>query len=390
MKKILGFVGVALIIAVSIISVAPTAFADNAEKQITAWFNSVSVKVNGVQVQADNLIYDGTTYVPLRAISELLGKEVKWDESTRTVEISDTSEQSDAQISVHEDSQGNTAGNLSNRGLLVADENWIYLSYQKHVSIGYPEDGLYKMKPDGSQVQKLSSQVPQYLNLDGQNLYYADNGIYKMDVNGANIQKLNEIGDTLILAGEWLYFSDDTGGIYKMKKDGSEQQKIVDEGKLVSVVENQLYYLKEKSLFVTDLTNSKETKLFSIPTELYSIPIIQGEKIYYTDRKSVYQLDLDGTNREILYTSDKDNLFSINVDDQFVLVTEGGGGIMGVRELVKIPLDGEHIPQKSGVGGIIIFTSPNNYYVSDFSAGFNLWYLLDDGKRVELDFTTTE
>lgn len=371
--KLLG-VGVTVLFVVLCVFITPNVFADNVEKQITAWFNSIAIKVNGKQVQSDNFIYEGTTYVPLRAISELLGKEVIWDNDTRTVEINDMSEK--------DDFQGNSAGNFSNLGKLVGDENWIYLSYKKHVASNSDEDGLYKMKPDGSQILKIAPQVPQYLNLDGQHLYYAANGIYKADVNGTGLQKLTDAGNTLILAGDWLYFNDDDNNIWRMGKDGSDKRKMV-EGKLVAVAGNRLYYTKDSSLFATDLASEKEAKLYSFTAERYSIPIVQRGKIYYTDYKSIYRLNSDGTNQETLYTTDKDNLFSINVYDGEVLVTEGNSGNHGDKSFVKIPLDGG-APQKSIVGGLQIFTAPTNNYVTDFSAGYHSWYFLDQDKRSEI------
>ena len=44
--------------------------------------------VNGDEVHP--ILYSGTTYLPVRAIGELMGKNVNWDASTRTVSLSGT------------------------------------------------------------------------------------------------------------------------------------------------------------------------------------------------------------------------------------------------------------------------------------------------------------
>lgn len=52
-------------------------------------FNSVSIEVNGKKVDTPNILYKGTTYAPLRATAELLGKEVTWNQDTYTAGIND-------------------------------------------------------------------------------------------------------------------------------------------------------------------------------------------------------------------------------------------------------------------------------------------------------------
>lgn len=64
-------------------------FADSAKETIEVLFNKVNISVNGENVEAKNIAYNGTTYVPLRAIAEMMGKEVVWDGSTNTASIND-------------------------------------------------------------------------------------------------------------------------------------------------------------------------------------------------------------------------------------------------------------------------------------------------------------
>ncbi|TDQ39256.1 copper amine oxidase N-terminal domain-containing protein [Aureibacillus halotolerans] len=49
--------------------------------------SAIKVKVDGRTAPVDAKLIDNTTYVPLRAVSEMLGADVKWDQASRTVNI---------------------------------------------------------------------------------------------------------------------------------------------------------------------------------------------------------------------------------------------------------------------------------------------------------------
>ena len=86
MKKYFkGFI-IGVVISTLLIS---TALGTSVKKTIEVVYNSVNITVNGKKVNADNILYNGTTYVPLRAVSEALGKEVGWDQNTKTASIND-------------------------------------------------------------------------------------------------------------------------------------------------------------------------------------------------------------------------------------------------------------------------------------------------------------
>lgn len=87
MKKIIVSIAVALSLMLT-----GTYAASNFQK-IDVMFDSIAIKVNGQNVKAQNILYNGTTYVPLRAVSETLNKKVSYDEKTRTASIDDISQQ---------------------------------------------------------------------------------------------------------------------------------------------------------------------------------------------------------------------------------------------------------------------------------------------------------
>lgn len=78
-------------------------------RTITVSYGGISIYLNGEKQVAKDvngkvvepLIYEGTTYVPVRAVSEWLGKTVTWQGSTNSVYINDSAF-SDTEISTAE------------------------------------------------------------------------------------------------------------------------------------------------------------------------------------------------------------------------------------------------------------------------------------------------
>lgn len=88
MNKHLKFIAMGSI-GTMIVMTSFTGFADSVTKAIEVTFNSVNIKVNGKPVTGENILYNGTTYVPLRAVANMFDKEVGWDENTNTASIND-------------------------------------------------------------------------------------------------------------------------------------------------------------------------------------------------------------------------------------------------------------------------------------------------------------
>jgi len=86
MKRITKYVALGLIVLMMLLS---TVMGAQVRKSIEVVYNSVNLTVNGNKIEADNILYEGTTYVPIRAVAEALGKEVGWDQATYTASIND-------------------------------------------------------------------------------------------------------------------------------------------------------------------------------------------------------------------------------------------------------------------------------------------------------------
>jgi hypothetical protein len=81
MKKVIC---IALILIISTTSII---FAAASSINISVVANQAKITVDGKLITADNFLYNGTTYVPLRAISENLSCNVSWDQQTKTASI---------------------------------------------------------------------------------------------------------------------------------------------------------------------------------------------------------------------------------------------------------------------------------------------------------------
>lgn len=103
-------------------------FADGVRKNIQVLFNDVNITVNGSKVNADNILYEGTTYVPLRAISEMLGKEVGWDASTKTASINDVTSEIIEESKPESESSNSGNETLAQKNAVKKAESYIRFS----------------------------------------------------------------------------------------------------------------------------------------------------------------------------------------------------------------------------------------------------------------------
>lgn len=93
--------GIAIGVTLTTIIMGTSVFAQSYKKQLTAVYNDIKIEIDGSRVtpkdgngkQVDPFTVDGTTYLPVRAVAQALGKNVRWDGSTKTVVINDDKEE---------------------------------------------------------------------------------------------------------------------------------------------------------------------------------------------------------------------------------------------------------------------------------------------------------
>ena len=129
-KRLQGFVAGALSM---LLLTGAFAFAKEAYETISVIYNNIKIEIDGEELIAKDangaivepFIYNGTTYLPVRAIAEAFDKDVAWDEETYTVslttkgEISDVNEgaaDNSAFMDIYTKSAAATAG-LTNYGM---------------------------------------------------------------------------------------------------------------------------------------------------------------------------------------------------------------------------------------------------------------------------------
>ncbi len=66
---------------------ATPVLADSILTKIDVILNGVNVQLEGNNVQVDSILYNGTTYLPMRKVAELVGKDIQWNQDTKTANI---------------------------------------------------------------------------------------------------------------------------------------------------------------------------------------------------------------------------------------------------------------------------------------------------------------
>jgi hypothetical protein len=77
----------AVIVITLMIVGSSVAWAEGRYRTIEVFFDSIHFSINGQElpVRDDSLIYNGSVYVPIRALTEMMGAKVGWNDQSRTV-----------------------------------------------------------------------------------------------------------------------------------------------------------------------------------------------------------------------------------------------------------------------------------------------------------------
>ncbi|MBL4934272.1 DUF5050 domain-containing protein [Clostridium sp. YIM B02515] len=301
--------------------------------------------------------------------------------------------------SAAESKVGNTGGNITNRGVIAKQGDWIYycnfsdnrklykiktdgtektklnddhstyinvlgdwVYYTSGSSAGTYGGKLYKIKTDGSGKTKLSDNEAGYINISSDWIYYSNyddmDKLYKIKTDGTKKTKLSDNRAWYInISGDWIYYSkivNNRGQLYKIKTDGSKDTKLNEDAQYVNVVDDWIYYMTNYTrnnpggkeggnLSRMKIDGTGETKINDNQSDYINI---SGDWIFYAnynDMGKLYKIKTDGTEKTKLNDDMPENI-SVAGDWIYYKVFTGG---VGGGTLYKIKLDGS---EKTSIG----------------------------------------
>lgn len=98
--------------------------ADSILQSIDVVLDSVQVQVDGEKLDANTILYNGSTYLPMRKVAEAVGKDVEWNGDTMTANIVDIA----ANIETKNIKEGD---NMVNEFTIIEEKNGIPIIAEK-------------------------------------------------------------------------------------------------------------------------------------------------------------------------------------------------------------------------------------------------------------------
>lgn len=222
-------------------------------------------------------------------------------------------------------------GNLVNGSLITKQGDWLYYSL---------EDGIYKIKIDGTVEQKLCDNSGIGIIVANDWVYFKSQGVYRVKTDGTELEQIFDIAKsgTLRIVDDKIYYCLE----YKMDLDGSNCEQIYDKnaasGVTINVVDGWIYF------FDCDLNNKGHIyKMKTDGSDLQSIfdgradyMIVDGDWIYfqnYYEDRALYKMKKDGSDLQLILDQ---GISALNVVDNWIYYT----GWSGNTGLYKIKIDG--------------------------------------------------
>lgn len=333
-------------------------------------------------------IINGSTMVPFRAIVEVLGASVGWDEATMAINITDNSISGATAASninaATSNAIDNGTGNIINSGYVCsADDGYIY--YCNVSDAGK----IYRIKKDGSDKQKINDDASTNIIVANGCVYYrnhSDGGkIYRIDIDGNNRMKLNDDNSCDInVYNDWLYYinCDDVHKIYCVKIDGTDRKKISDDSNTfyLTVLDGSAYYYSYGSAnkIYRMRTDGKDKQ--TLYNGYVSYINVANGYIYYEADTNIYRIKTDGTDKR---TISDDFPAKMNIYGEYIYYLNVGDN----NKLYRMKIDGTEkrkLSDDTGIESIDVAAGKIYYLIHDkYFTVRTLKYMQTDGTGCE-------
>ncbi len=203
---------------------------------------------------------------------------------------------------------GNTAGNLYNGGYFCENDGRVYFGN------AYDEGTLYSMKPDETDLKKLSTAKIGFINAAGDYLYYYQkdssaasslgfvvhmSGLYRCNKNGDRVVCLDKSDcNTALLIDNTIYYekaekgANTTRCLYQVFTDKSNNVKLSDECITPASAQGNGFYYNNVTanhhLMYLDIHTNQSTEIY--PYDMWFPTIHTDGNIYFLDLKNDYAL----------------------------------------------------------------------------------------------------
>lgn len=127
-------------VLISCMIFATPVLADSVLTKIDVVLNGVGVQIEGTNVEVNSILYNGTTYLPMRKVAELVGKDIEWKQETMTANIV---EKRDGDILSINNTVANDVITYTENGIIVNDKEYYENGYVFKIIREYGDEYLW-------------------------------------------------------------------------------------------------------------------------------------------------------------------------------------------------------------------------------------------------------
>ena len=184
--------------------------ANTVYRTITVTYSGIKLVIDGIEITpkdangtvVEPFIYNGTTYLPVRAVGNAIGKQVTWDGNTQTVYLGDDLGKSVYLMDVcppyeefncsHKNTSFSMAGESYNHGFSLFTAGYVYVNLNGnyntlefdlgHIDGAYMDEAIFEIYLDGRLVRTITAEPDSMVQH------------YTIDLNKSLQLKIMEVG----------------------------------------------------------------------------------------------------------------------------------------------------------------------------------------------------